>query len=152
MQALNRTAILVALLCLPTASNAAKTSQVTDYCLVAPLEGGTGRGSFHLGDFVMKARLTISDSHYVLEAWNVMPDNSQVLEIHADGTYQRNGPTRIRFIDNFSNRGRGTFTATKTQMKINIDRVKATPEGQNIGRNYGSYPLSSRGCKWTDNP
>jgi hypothetical protein len=77
-----------------------------------------------------------------------MPDNSQILEINADGTYNRKGPTHIRFIDNFENRGRGTFTATDKEMQIDIDRVKASPEGQNIGRNYGSYKLYSRACKW----
>ena len=97
----------------------------------------------------MKARLSLNGGHYVLDVWNVMPDNPQILTFTADGTYQRKGPTHIRFIDGFDNRGRGTFTATSSEMRIDIDRVKVAPGGENIGRNYGSYKLSSRGCKWT---
>jgi|1186.fasta_scaffold104433_2 hypothetical protein len=147
---MNRMIIAIALpfLSAPSVAAAAANQHVTDYCLVEPLRADTGRGTFPLGNFVMKARLTVSGSHYVLDAWNVMPDNSQTLEINADGTYNRSGPTRIRFIDNYNNRGRGIFTANWFKMQIKIDRVKATPEGLNIGRNYGSYTLHSRGCKW----
>jgi hypothetical protein len=144
----NHTIVAIALLFLSATSGAAANQQVRDYCLIEPLQADTGRGSFPLGNFIMKARLTISGSHYVLDAWNVIPDNSQVLEINADGTYNRNGRTHIRFIDNFNNRGRGIFTANSLEMQIDIDRVKATPEGLNIGRNYGSFKLYSRGCKW----
>jgi len=134
---------------LAAAGNAAARKSITAYCLSDQTEADAGRGqSFPLGDFVMKARLVITGSHYVLEAWNVIPDNSQTLEIHADGTYRRNGSTPIRFIDNFNNRGRGSFVATKSKLHIDIDRVKASPEGRNIGRNYGSHDLKSDGCKW----
>jgi hypothetical protein len=34
-------------------------------------------------------------------------------------------------------------------MRIELDQVKVAEGGENIGRNYGSYKLSSRGCKWT---
>jgi hypothetical protein len=122
---------------------------VTAYCIDEPVEASTGGGStFRLGAFIMKARLTINGSHYILNAWNVMPDNSQILEIHADGTYRRNGSTPIRFIDNFDNRGRGSFTATKSAMHLEVERVKASELGRNIGRNYGAYDLKSKGCKW----
>jgi hypothetical protein len=145
---MNRTNIAIGLSFLAASSDAAANQHVTDYCLVDPVQADTGGGKFPLGNFVMKARLTVSGSHYVLDAWNVMPDNSQTLEINADGTYNHNGPTHIRFIDNFNNRGRGIFTANSLEMRIDIDRVKATPEGRNIGRNYGSFKLYSRGCKW----
>jgi hypothetical protein len=144
---MKRMRIATTLALLPAASGAA-AAHMTDYCLTEHLEGDTGRGTFPLGDFVMKARLTVRGSHYVLEAWNVMPDNSQTLEINADGTYNRTGPIHIRFIDNFNNRGRGVFTANGSVMRIDIERVKASLEGLNIGRNYGSYTLHSRGCKW----
>jgi hypothetical protein len=140
---------LVILLSLASGGNAATRPRITDYCLNDQIEAQAGKGeSFPLGEFIMKARLVITGSHYVLDAWNVMPDNSQTLEIHADGTYHRSGPTPIRFIDNFNNRGRGSFIATKSTFHIDIDRVKASPEGLNIGRNYGSFDLESHRCKW----
>lgn len=143
-------AIAAALSVFACNSEAASRSQVTDYCLVEPVEGFTGKESLPLGNFEMEARLTIAGGHYVLKAWNVMPDNSQILEIEADGTYNHKGMTHIRFIDNFGNRGRGTFKAAKAEMQIDVDVVKAAddPMGRNIGRNYGSYKLYSRGCKW----
>jgi hypothetical protein len=144
-----RVAIALNLALLAASSEAAVKPQTTDYCLVDPVQADTGRGKFPLGDFVMKARLTITGSHFVLDAWNRMPDNSQILDFKADGTYQSKGPTRIRFIDGFDNRGRGTFTASSSEMRIDIDRVKVAEGGENIGRNYGTYKLSSRGCKWT---
>ena len=145
---MNRMIIAIALPFLSATGAAAANQHVSDYCSAEAVQADTGRGTFPLGNFVMKARLTVRGSHYVLEAWNVMPDNSQTLEIKADGTYNRSGPTRIRFVDNYNNRGRGIFTANSFEMQIKIDRVKATPEGRNIGRNYGSYTLHSRGCKW----
>ena len=149
MPTMHRAAIAVALLSLATSSEAATKAQTTDYCEVDALQATDGVKTFPLGNFVMKVRLTLSGSHYVLDAWNVMPDNSQILTFTADGTYQRNGPTHIRFIDGFENRGRGTFIATSSELRINIDQVKVAPGGENIGRNYGNFKLSSRGCKWT---
>jgi len=128
-------------------SHAAAIPTVTDYCLAEQVDA-SGDGSAPLGKFVMKARLTITGSHYTLDAWNVMPDNPQTLEIHADGVYRPNGPTPIRFIDNFDNRGKGHFTATRTTFHIDIDPATVSPEGSNIGRNYGIYDLTSRKCKW----
>jgi len=145
---MNRMIVAIALQFLSATSVAAANQHVRDYCSVEAVQAYTGGGTFPLGNFIMKARLTVRGSHYILDAWNIMPDNSQTLEINADGTFNRNGPTRIRFIDNFNNRGRGTFTANSLEMRIKIDRVKATPEGRNIGRNYGSFTLHSRGCKW----
>ena len=78
-----------------------------------------------------------------------MPDNPQILAFSADGTYQRNGPTRIRFVDSWGNQGQGSFTINGDKMQIDIDRVKVAPGGENIGRNYGLYGLSARHCKWT---
>jgi len=126
-------------------SHAAPVPIVTDYCLTEQV-GASGDTAALLGKFVMKARLTITGSHYTLDAWNVMPDNPQTLEIHADGVYRPNAPTPIRFIDNYDNRGKGHFTATKTAFHLDIDTV--TPSPGNIGRNYGAYDLTSRKCKW----
>lgn len=149
MQTVRLLAWAISIALAASAGSAAVRPQTTDYCLIDPIEATIGGGGkFPLGSFVMKARLTVTGSRYVLEAWNVMPDNSQTLEIHADGTYRRTGPTHIRFIDNFDNRGRGSFTATKSAFHIDIDRVSASPEGRNIGRNYGSYDLKSDGCQW----
>jgi hypothetical protein len=139
----------MSLLPLGVGSQAAVQPRVTDYCLVEAVTGDTGNGkSIRLGNFEMRARLTLSGSHYFLKAWNRMPDNPQLLEFEADGTYQQHGPTRIRFIDGFDNRGRGSFTATASEMHIDIERVKTAPGGENIGRNYGPNTLRSRGCKW----
>jgi hypothetical protein len=150
MTTTNPVAIAIVLSFLTASSEAATQPKTTDYCLVDAVQATAGGGkTFPLGNFIMKARLSLSGSHYVLDAWNVMPDNPQILEFTADGTYQRSGPTHIRFIDGFDNRGRGTFTATSSEMQIDIDRVKTAPGGENIGRNYGSYKLSSRDCKWT---
>jgi hypothetical protein len=146
---MHRAATAIALSLLATSSEAAVQSQTTDYCRVEAVQADTGRGKFPLGNFVMKVRLIVTGSHYVLDAWNVMPDNSQILTFNADGTYQHHGPTRIRFIDGFDNQGRGTFTANGAEMRIDIDQVKVAEGGENIGRNYGSFKLSSRGCKWT---
>lgn len=132
------------------AGASAASPQVTDFCVTEEIEGDTGQEKFPLGNFVMKARLKIDGSHYDLDAWNVMPDNPQVLRIHADGTIRKNEPTPIRFIDNFDNRGRGSFKVTKSGLHIDTDVVKASasPQGLNIGRNYGSNDLKSEGCKW----
>lgn len=146
---LGRAVISMVLFLLTTNGEAAVRSQTTDYCLVEAIQADTGHGTSPIGDFTMKARLAVVGSHYVLDAWNLMPDNSQILSFQADGTYQRSGPTRIRFIDSFENRGRGTFTATQSEMQININQVTVADGGENIGRNYGSYKLFSRGCKWT---
>jgi hypothetical protein len=124
-----------------SAGHASAATQTTDYCLTETLDGD-------LGNFIMKARLVIAGRHFVLDAWNVMPDNPQTLEIHADGTYRPKGPTPIRFIDNWENRGRGTFTATKSKLHIDIDTVTTSPGGANIGRNYGAYDLTSHRCTW----
>jgi hypothetical protein len=148
---MDQAAIAIAVSFLAASSEAAPKPQITDYCLVDAVQATAGGGKvFPLGDFVMKARLSLSGSHYILDVWNVMPDNPQILEFTADGTYQRKGPTHIRFIDGWDNWGRGTFTASSSEIRIDIDRVKVAPGGENIGRNYGSYKLSSRGCKWTE--
>lgn len=132
-------------------SQAAPQPRITDYCLVAPLDAGSdGVTRFHLGDFVMKARLTVRGSHYDLTAWNTMPDNPQILMIDADGTYRPTGPTPFRFIDNFDNHGRGSFRVRGPLLRIEIERVQTAPGGENIGRNYGPYTLSRRGCKWEE--
>jgi hypothetical protein len=102
-----------------------------------------------VGTFEMQARLAVTGSQYVLKVWNVMPDNSQILAFKADGTYQPKGPTRIRFIDSFENRGVGTFSVKGRELTIDIDTVKTSDYGANIGRNYGKYTLTSeRGCRW----
>src|SRR5580765_7321636 len=106
MQLARSAMIAASVLVLSWSGQAAVTPRVTDYCLVEPLEGGSGGvKKFDLGDYVMKARLIIRGSHYVLTAWNTMPDSGQILTIDADGIYQLNGPTRFRFIDNFDNHG-----------------------------------------------
>lgn len=125
----------------------AASLQVKDFCLTEEIEGNTGKENFSLGKFLMKARLTINGSHFDLDAWNEMPDNSQTLKIHADGNLRKNEPTPIRFIDNFDNRGRGSFTLTKSSLHIDIDVVKTSPQGLNISRNYGTFDLKSEGCK-----
>ena len=150
MPTVNQAAIAIAVSFLAASSEAASNPRTTDYCLVDAVQANAGGGKkISLGNFVMKARLSLSGSHYVLDVWNAMPDSPQNLTFTADGTYQRKGPTHIRFIDGFDNRGRGAFTATSSEMWIDIDRVNVAPGGENIGRNYGSYKLSSRGCKWT---
>ena len=138
--------VTVLLAAVPSPAAAHRSTEA--YCINEPLEADTGRETFPLGSFVMKAKLVIDGSRYTLDAWNVMPDNSQTLEVHADGTFRPSEKTPIRFIDNFNNRGRGSFFATKATFHIELERVKASPEGLNIGRNYGSFDLKSEGCKW----
>ncbi|WP_420381338.1 hypothetical protein [Novosphingobium sp.] len=146
---MNFPAWVIPLSLVASSAGAAAAPQTMHYCLSENIDAGGGGGSFPPGRFVMKATLAVSGSHYVLDAWNVMPDNPQVLEIHADGTYRRKGATPIRFIDNFGNRGRGTFSAGKATFHIDIDRVGTSDGGANIGRNYGTYDLKSRGCRWS---
>ena len=148
--ALKRAAVTIASVLLASASNAATKPKIMSFCLIDAVQAATGEGeTFPLGSFTMKARLNVSGNHYVLDAWNVMPDNPQVLAFTADGTYQKNGPTKFRFIDGWDNRGRGAFTVTRSEMMIEMERVSVAEGGENIGRNYGSYKLSTRGCKWT---
>ena len=146
----NRLAIALALSFIASRGEAATKPQTTDYCLVDAVQASTGPGSdAALGNFIMKARLTLKGAHYSLSVWNVMPDNPQILSFDADGTYQPTGLTHIRFIDSWDNHGIGSFSASRSEMRINIDQAKVAAGGENIGRNYGSYKLSSRKCKWT---
>jgi len=147
--------MLIAVALASSAGDAMASAQTTDYCLTEDVDAmAGGGGTFPLGKFIMKARLVITGSHFVLDAWNVMPDISQTLEIHADGTYRPKGPTPIRFIDNWDNRGRGNFIATKSTFHIDIDTVKTShgdtnvSRNTNIGRNYGAFDLTSHHCKW----
>jgi len=131
---------------LATSGEAAAKSRTISYCL----EDDHVEFADTTGTFAMKARLAVSGSHYVLNVWNVMPDNPQVLIVDANGTYLPNGLTRFRFVDNFDNHGRGSFKVAGSIMRIEIERVRTAPGGENIGRNYGPYVLSRRGCKWEE--
>jgi len=124
-----------------SAGHASAATQTTDYCLTETLEGD-------LGNFIMKARLVIAGRHFVLDAWNVMPDNPQTLEIHADGTYRQNGPTPIRFIDNLGKPWPGLVHRDEIQVSHRHRHCDDVARGANIGRNYGRHNLTSHRCTW----
>lgn len=119
--------------------------QAKTYCLRNETALGPGRS----GVFEMQARLSRAGDGYVLDAWNVMPDNGQILALSAKGRIQAKGRTRFKFQDSFDNLGQGWFEADADKLTIDLERTKASPYGANIGRNYGRYTLHSAGCQWT---
>jgi hypothetical protein len=140
-------ALLLLLICGGAAQSAAKP-WVRDFCIKDDQVEYADR----VGTFEMQARLVVTGSHYVLKAWNVMPDISQILSFEADGAYRPKGPTRIRFIDNFENRGTGTFEVRGSMLVLNLEPPSIDDDRgyRNIRRNYGEHKLPSAHCKWQD--
>ena len=117
-----------------------------DYCLVEAVVADTGRETFSLGDFWMRARVAVRDDRTLITFSNAMPDSQEILHVEDEpARMDRDGTLRFTFVDGWDNAGRGALTPGGV-MTLDLVRRSPDPLGANIGRNYGTYALTAGDC------
>lgn len=114
------------------------------YCLKDELFGATGQGAdIRLGNFLMEVTVLRRSSGYAVSFWNVMPDSPEILDAGTeDARILRDGSLAFEFTDGWENRGRARV---RPNGRVELVMTYHAPMNQ-IGRNYGTYTLSSAAC------
>ncbi|HEY0599356.1 hypothetical protein [Brevundimonas sp.] len=117
-----------------------------DYCLVEPLVADTGRETFALGDFSMRARVAARNGQTLISFTNAMPDSQEILHVEDEPARMgRDGTLRFTFVDGWGNAGQGALTPGGV-MTLDLISRSSDPLGANIGRNYGTFRLTADDC------
>lgn len=128
----------------PPERSLAATLSPGRYCLKREMLGYTGTGKdVPLGPFLMQIRVTETPAGYGMSFWNKMPDSPQILTAQTDvARITTDGGLVFDFTDGWSNQGRIQVSADG---EVVLVQTRTAP-GNQIGRNYGRYTVSTENC------
>jgi uncharacterized protein YecT (DUF1311 family) len=106
-------------------------------------DAGDGRKEL-IGKYFCCVKVERSTSMAFIEFMVSFPDMRQVLTAKVPASLSKNGALNFRFVDGWSNRGKGSFLRTDRKFLLNLEEVEPAQEplGRNILRMYGEYLLS----------
>jgi len=91
----------------------------------------------------MAVSVTRTTKGYAVAFWNLMPDSQEMLQAESDETrIMTDGSLTFTFTDGWGNEGRARLWPDR---RIDLIQTKIAPANQ-IGRNYGSFTVSTEQC------
>jgi len=97
-----------------------------------------------IGKYFCCVKVERSTSTAFFEFTVSFPDMGQVLTAKVPAILGKNGVLNFKFVDGWSNRGKGSFSRTDKKFLLNIEEVESSKEplARNVLRMYGEYELS----------
>lgn len=129
--------------------NRKESLRIEDYYLEENLFGYTGNGpDISLGKYFSCLRIKKYKSISFINFDSKMPDSSEYLMIDTPVIINNDDRFTFSFVDNWSNRGKGTFYKQNKHFIINLDVVERSSNPyHNVLRQYGKHKLFKQQCK-----